>query len=182
MSLEIAAIIAGVYLPSPLATKAIPILVWSNHPTMAISRMRVTPLFFAGWLLIVSGGLIRFLCYRALGNMFTFQLGIRKDHKLVTSGLYSIVRHPSYSGSIMLALGCTIFFLGSGSWLTECSGLSLDDTVGQLLVSGWMIGLAWGLSRFGPRMQKEDDMLRVKFKDWNEWVKQVPYKLVPLVY
>jgi protein-S-isoprenylcysteine O-methyltransferase Ste14 len=173
----------GANLPSPLLPNlVVSVLVWSSHPASAISRIRITPLFLTGWLLIVTGGLIRFLCYRALGSLFTFELSIRKDHKLITSGPYSIVRHPSYSGSIMIVLGYTICYLSSGSWLTECSGLSLDGTVGRLLVSGWVTSVVCGISSFFPRMKKEDDMLRVKFRDWNEWAKKVPYKLIPLVY
>ncbi|KAJ6516944.1 hypothetical protein C8R47DRAFT_1088686 [Mycena vitilis] len=35
-------------------------------------------------------------CYAALRTLFIFELGIRTDHHLVTSGLYTLVRHPSY--------------------------------------------------------------------------------------
>ncbi|KAF9230069.1 hypothetical protein BU15DRAFT_57612, partial [Melanogaster broomeanus] len=34
----------------------------------------------------ILGGLLRLLCYRTLGQFFTFQLSIRKSHALVTTG------------------------------------------------------------------------------------------------
>ena len=51
------------------------------------------------------GGLIRYKCYRALGSMFTFEMSIREGHVLVTSGPYAIVRHPAYTGAILVVIG-----------------------------------------------------------------------------
>ena len=87
------------------------------------------------------GGLIRYKCYRALGTMFTFEMSIRKDHMLVTSGPYSIVRHPGYTGIFLVVIGIFLVhglkvsfplivvvintepfssgFLGEGEWYTE---------------------------------------------------------------
>ncbi|KAJ8509106.1 hypothetical protein ONZ45_g8690 [Pleurotus djamor] len=61
------------------------------------SKLSVTPAF-----LILSGvsllaALYRRHCFAVLGRHFTFDLAIRKNHKLITSGPYSIVRHPSYT-------------------------------------------------------------------------------------
>ena len=53
----------------------------------------------------ILGGLIRYTCYRALGRMFTFEMSIRRNHKLIMSGPYAIVRHPSYVGSILVVSG-----------------------------------------------------------------------------
>jgi protein-S-isoprenylcysteine O-methyltransferase Ste14 len=36
--------------------------------------------------------------FHALGRHFTLQLGVFKDHKLMTSGSFALVRHPSYIG------------------------------------------------------------------------------------
>ena len=66
----------------------------SGHPALDASNIQITPLFMVGWFFIVSGSLIRLASYRALGNLFTFELSIRKDHKLITSGPYSMVRYP----------------------------------------------------------------------------------------
>ena len=71
----------------------------------AAERICVSRLFFVGTLMTILGGLIRYTCYRALGRMFTFEMSIRRNHKLITSGPYAIVRHPSYVGSILVIGG-----------------------------------------------------------------------------
>jgi protein-S-isoprenylcysteine O-methyltransferase Ste14 len=98
-------------------------------PTLSASKLRITPTFLVEWFFALFGGIIRLACYRTLGNLFTFELSIRKNHKLITSGPYAVVRHPSYTGLIMAVLGYSLCQLSSGSWLRECSGLSLDGTV-----------------------------------------------------
>ena len=61
--------------------------------------------FVVGSMLTAAGGLLRLWCYQTLGRFFTWDLAVRKDHKLVTIGPYSIVRHPSYLGGTMMGVG-----------------------------------------------------------------------------
>lgn len=49
-----------------------------------------------------------------LRKNYSFTLVIRRDHELVTSGIYRIVRHPIYFGAILVALGLPI---GTASWI-----------------------------------------------------------------
>jgi protein-S-isoprenylcysteine O-methyltransferase Ste14 len=60
---------------------------------------------YLGLLTIVSGMILRFFSIRTLGKFFTVNLGTESDHKLVKKGLYSYIRHPSYTGSLMSFLG-----------------------------------------------------------------------------
>jgi protein-S-isoprenylcysteine O-methyltransferase Ste14 len=83
-------------------------------------RLTVSPFFVAGALTAISGNLLRQWCFRELGTLFTFEVTILPDHKLVTSGPYSYVRHPSYTGIYMTLLGPTLMALSPGSWLREC--------------------------------------------------------------
>lgn len=55
------------------------------------------------WLQIVS--------YKTLGNYYTQDIVILKDHKLVKSGLYRFVRHPQYITQILSDLGAGIALL-----------------------------------------------------------------------
>ncbi|KAJ7923243.1 hypothetical protein B0H13DRAFT_1477462, partial [Mycena leptocephala] len=57
-----------------------------------------SPLVAIGTALIANGAILRLFCYRALGQYFTFKTAIARNHKLVTTGPYSIVRHPAYTG------------------------------------------------------------------------------------
>lgn len=166
----------------PLSPWIISTFVLGDHSELSASRIRVTPVFLVGWLLTVVSGIIRLSCYRALGRLFTFELTIRKEHKLITSGPYSIVRHPSYTGIIMNIVGYNLCHLSKGSWLWECSGLWSSGVVGPVLMFAWLVSRVCLMLVFVERTRTEDDMLRKEFSDWNEWARKVPYKLIPFVY
>jgi protein-S-isoprenylcysteine O-methyltransferase Ste14 len=54
-----------------------------------------------GFALYLLGLAVRLAAIRALGRYWSLHLEIRKDHQLVTEGIYQHVRHPAYS-AIML--------------------------------------------------------------------------------
>ncbi|KAG5636388.1 hypothetical protein H0H81_008252 [Sphagnurus paluster] len=140
--------------------------------------------FLFGWVLALTGALIRQRCYRILDTKFTFELSIRKDHHLVTHGPYAYVRHPSHTGAILAGSGALLSVLAPGSWLRECSGLWPRDTPGMFAIFGVLVvGAAVAARAVRGRMEREDQMLRVRFGDeWERWAKKVPWKLVPGVY
>jgi protein-S-isoprenylcysteine O-methyltransferase Ste14 len=78
-------------------------------------RIQLSPLFLFGTLLTGLGGYIRYRCYRALGRLFTFEMSIRSDHKLITDGPYSIVRHPGYTGILFTITGIICWHASSVS-------------------------------------------------------------------
>jgi protein-S-isoprenylcysteine O-methyltransferase len=45
-----------------------------------------------------------------LGRNWSATVTIKKDHELVSSGPYAIVRHPLYAGVLLAMLGTAIFF------------------------------------------------------------------------
>lgn len=69
----------------------------------------------AGLLLIVAGMAFRFTAIRALGRMFTVDVTIREDHKIKKDGLYRIIRHPAYLGSLISFLG---FGISMNNWIS----------------------------------------------------------------
>ncbi|PPQ93792.1 LOW QUALITY PROTEIN: hypothetical protein CVT25_013501 [Psilocybe cyanescens] len=58
-------------------------------------NIRPTYTFFLGTCMAIAGSSIRLACFRALGRLFTFEMSIRKNHRLVIDGPYSVVRHPA---------------------------------------------------------------------------------------
>jgi protein-S-isoprenylcysteine O-methyltransferase Ste14 len=58
-----------------------------------------------GVLLYTAGGLVRLAPVFVLGRRFSGLVAIQPEHRLVTSGLYGIIRHPSYLGLFVLMLG-----------------------------------------------------------------------------
>ena len=61
--------------------------------------------FFLGIALIFIGMAIREWAISTLKGFFLFRVGVVKDHAVVESGPYRLVRHPGYSGSIMTFVG-----------------------------------------------------------------------------
>jgi protein-S-isoprenylcysteine O-methyltransferase Ste14 len=58
-----------------------------------------------GVFLYTSGGVLRLAPVFILGRRFSGLVAIQPGHRLVTHGLYGIVRHPSYLGLFVLMLG-----------------------------------------------------------------------------
>ncbi|KAF8891390.1 hypothetical protein BD779DRAFT_1784781 [Infundibulicybe gibba] len=144
-------------------------------------QLAVSPMFLAGVTLIVSGAYLRDRCYKALGTLFTFERAIRQDHRLVTSGPYGVVRHPSYSGLGLVYLGIAMWHADRNSWLRQSS--VLDTSVGRALVGSVAVIFALGSIPMLGRIPKEDATLRKEFgEDWERWARRVPYALIPGIY
>ena len=141
----------------------------------ATSNLQVRPIFLWSSLLVCTGGWIRYQCFRALGRLFTFELAVRKDHKLVTKGPYSIVRHPSYTGTVILGAGMVLLFVD------EFYGAKSKVVSGLIAFSCVMYAsFCFGLYR---RTSLEDAMMKKEFgKQWEDWASKVRYKLVPYVF
>lgn len=72
-----------------------------------------------GVVLFALGGALRLWPVHVLGNRFSGLVAIQPGHKLVTDGVYSVIRHPSYLGMLVNALGWSLAFRsGVGVLLT----------------------------------------------------------------
>lgn len=177
---EVLLILANLHPTNPISSQIITLLVRSSAPN-AVSRIRLTPLFLLGWFCNLIGAALRYYCYQIMGDLFTFELSIRKDHTLITSGPYSFVRHPSYTGALIAALGTVMCYLSNGSWFVECSGWIVEGNgvLGGLRAA--IVGIL--LIALVSRTRKEDEMLKRQFdKQWEDWSKMVPYRLIPGLY
>ena len=63
----------------------------------------------AGIVVFLVGFLVRWLAILQLGKMFTVDVSINSGHQLKTNGFYSVVRHPSYLGALLILLGIGLF-------------------------------------------------------------------------
>jgi len=143
--------------------------------------IRLTPTTTFATILVVLGAAIRYWCFREMGKHFTFHITLLKDHKLVTTGPYSIVRHPSYTGAIFLCIGQLIWYTARGSWLRE--SLIYQMKLSWLFIAPVMLSILLPLSYVPRRILVEDAMLKRGFgKAWDEWAKAVPYRSFPGVY
>jgi protein-S-isoprenylcysteine O-methyltransferase Ste14 len=64
--------------------------------------------------IVILGLVIRFLAVVTLGRAFSANVAVRAGQKLNRSGLYGLVRHPSYLGLELILLG---FALHSRTWV-----------------------------------------------------------------
>jgi protein-S-isoprenylcysteine O-methyltransferase Ste14 len=72
-----------------------------------------------GVVLFAAGGALRIWPVFVLGRRFSGLVAIQPGHTLVTSGLYRVIRHPSYLGLLVNSLGWALAFRsGVGVLLT----------------------------------------------------------------
>jgi protein-S-isoprenylcysteine O-methyltransferase Ste14 len=111
--------------------------------------------------IIVVGFLLRMWCYWTLGKFFTFNLLVKEDHKLITSGPYRYLVHPSYTGQLITTFATALFLKG-------------------YLV--FFILLLYALKILFTRIKKEEVMLTEKFGDEYLRYQQARWKLIPFIY
>ncbi len=64
--------------------------------------------FVAGLAILICGRLLRMHCWRMLGQYFTGDVKAVADQPVIERGAYRWVRHPSYTGGILMYLGTGI--------------------------------------------------------------------------
>jgi protein-S-isoprenylcysteine O-methyltransferase Ste14 len=102
---------------------------------------------FQAWLglLVAIAALFMFhLTHRALGRNWSVSLDVRKDHQLVTEGIYRRVRHPMYSAFWLWAVAQALLL---PNWVAGFSGL-----------------VGFGILFFG-RVAREERMMLETFGD-----------------
>ena len=67
-----------------------------------------TALYCAGLALFVAGLGLRWYAMRYLGRLFTFDVSVAADHRVIDTGPYRLVRHPAYTGSLLSFIGLTL--------------------------------------------------------------------------
>ena len=68
-----------------------------------------------GVALFVAGLILRWYAIIHLGRFFTVDVAIASDHRVVDSGPYRWVRHPSYTGALLAFVG---YGLCLGNWIS----------------------------------------------------------------
>jgi protein-S-isoprenylcysteine O-methyltransferase Ste14 len=112
-----------------------------------------------GDILILIGFAIVFWVFKA--NSFTSAvIEVATDQQVITSGPYSIVRHPMYFGALVMLLGIP---LGLGSWW------------GILTVVLMTAVIIW-------RLLDEEKFLTRNLQGYGTYIERVHYRLVPFAW
>ncbi len=124
--------------------------VWITTPPFAFADYPLRPAAWgAGVALLVLGLWIFHRSHADLGTNWSVTLQIRKDHSLVTGGIYRRIRHPMYLGLLLFGVGQV---LALPNWL-----------VGPGYLVAMLLVLA---TRIGP----EERMMEEEFGDaWREY-------------
>lgn len=149
----------------------------SNNP-QAIASLSWQ--FLIGSTIVISMAAVRVWCYQALGSLFTFQVTIRPDHRLIITGPYNYVRHPGYTALIGVLIGVNIVSMDRQGWVTQC------DMLGTSLrwwIYAFFLNCAFTIPNIFGRGKMEDEWLKDKFKDeWLAYSKKVPHRYVPACF
>ena len=129
------------------------------------------------------GGGIRALCHRSLGDFFTWEVSLQKSQRLITTGPYSYVRHPSYLGSLFAYLGvCLFVIVAPGTVFQEC--VTPNHPIIAFLLKLYYGAFSIFIIRLlFSRIPLEDRILRERFgMEWEQWAKQTPYRVFPFIF
>jgi len=114
-----------------------------------------------GIILTLGGLLIRFAARRVLGKSYSVHVETSQKHELVTSGIFSIIRHPAYLGLLCLFLGIPLCM---GSW------------------GGLVIALLTGLPALIYRIFVEEKFLQEWFGEAYETYRKNTWRLIPYLW
>jgi protein-S-isoprenylcysteine O-methyltransferase Ste14 len=115
---------------------------------------------WVGVALLTAGGALRIWPVYVLGNRFSGLVAIQHGHKLVTNGIYGVIRNPSYLGLLVSTLG----------W-----ALAFRSAVGVVLAALMIPPLV-------ARMGAEERLLRAHFGgEYDAYCKRT-WRLIPRVY
>lgn len=107
---------------------AIAAATWISYRGWAPLPLR--PALREGLVLVLmgSGLVLRWASILTLGRFFTVDVAIHSDHAVVRRGPYAWVRHPSYSGLLLLFLGLALHMGDALSFLVMMA---------PICVAGW---------------------------------------------
>ncbi len=81
--------------------------------------------FFVGIIILLLGVGIRQWAVAVLGKYFSHVVGIQKDQKVIDIGPYHYVRHPSYTGILLIQIGIALMFQSWAAVLVAIISFSL---------------------------------------------------------
>jgi len=114
----------------------------------------------AGLTLETMGLFLTIWARRVLGRNWSGEISIKVDHQLIRSGPYAKLRHPIYTGLLVMYAGAAA---AMGSWLA-------------------VIGLALAVFAYWRKIRLEEANLRVAFGAEYEAYRRESWALVPGLY
>lgn len=115
---------------------------------------------YVGLLITIPGFVLMQAGEKYLAKQFSIEVTLQKDHKLIQSGPYKVIRHPRY-------LGILVFFTGIS--------LTFRSLLGIMLVIVLSAVLVW-------RVFAEEKMMHQEFgKEWEAY-RAKTWRLIPYLF
>lgn len=111
--------------------------------------------------LFAVGIALRWIAILTLGKYFTTNVAVLSGHRVVEDGVYAVLRHPSYTGTLLILAGIGA---GTANW------------IGSLLV------FLPGLFAILHRIKIEERLLLCSLGREYEEYRKTTWRLVPRVY
>ncbi len=116
---------------------------------------------YAGTVVFVMALYLFYRTHRELGSNWSVSLDVRERHTLVTTGVYSTLRHPMYSGFWLMALAQLLLL---PNWIAGPAGL---------------VGFA---TLFIGRVRREEQMMIAAFgEEYRSYMRRTT-RVVPWIY
>ncbi len=117
---------------------------------LALSGITLMPswVFYLGIIIMIFGIMVRQWSIAVLGRFFSPTIGVQEGQKVVDRGPYRLVRHPSYTGILLILVGVGLAF----------------QSLAAILVILLIFSVAYGY-----RMNEEEKVLALELGD--EYVK-----------
>jgi len=109
---------------------------------------------------VAAAGLIVVVAVVVQNSYASTTVQVESDQKVVSTGLYGMVRHPMYTGNVLMLVGLP-FALGS-YWA--------------------LLFVLPGLAVLASRIRDEEKLLSAELTGYREYTQQVRYRLVPCMW
>lgn len=126
-----------------------------NHPITSITD----GMCWTGAVICIVGVMVAIWARITLAGNWSSNITFKKDHELIRTGPYRFVRHPIYTGMLLMALGLTLDVAALRCW----------------------IGLALYFIGFWIKLREEEKVMLTHFPDQYPAYRQQVKALVPFV-
>jgi protein-S-isoprenylcysteine O-methyltransferase Ste14 len=116
---------------------------------------------YIGFVLYLFGGLVIIIARAQIGRFGTGELIVEEDHELFVEGVYTYIRNPMYSGSLIATVGFCLIF--------RCIIILFVMFIYYFLI-------------FRMRILEEERILEEKFGQQYEDYKKKTKRLIPFLY
>lgn len=117
-------------------------------------------LFSAGIAVVILGIAWRWYAILTLGRYFTAAVIIQQQQPVVQHGPYRLIRHPSYSGVLVIVVGIGLM---TGNWVSLCA-----------ITTSFLISVLY-------RIPIEEQELRRSLEKYEEYMQRTK-RLIPFIY